>query len=211
MKACLTCTSMGYMQGRCKSITGCNTQAASATGSLGASHSINILESSSNPGKQTNGPITTAPLNMSTCANPSTNSSNSTDTCKLQDAYCSLQGSEHALDGLRNVCVLWDPSCCGNTESAPRSYWKDQMSVVTKNKCFVKESPDCTTSNPTGRMSALADFKDWMRGPQCYANSPLILGDSVRIFLSLLHSCHTITSIQTDLSRAYSPFCLKNF
>ena len=137
---------------------------------------------------QRTGPITTAPFNISTCTPFSGNSSNLTNACRIQDAFCSFQGSEHALDGLRDVCVLWDLSCCGNSALAAKTYWKEQLHVITNNKCFVNHSPDCTKSNPSGRISAFAEFKDWMRGPQCYANSPLILGDPVCISMTLHHA-----------------------
>ena len=187
------------MRGKCISITGCNTGMDSTStlteaetktqlDGLATSGSHISTQSLNRSNSQRTGPITTAPFNISTCAPPSGNSSNVTNTCKIQDELCSFQGSEHALDGLRDVCVLWDSSCCGNSALAAKRYWNEQLHVITNNKCFVNHSPDCTKSNPSERMSAFAGFKDWMRGPQCYANSPLILGDTVCIFMTLHHA-----------------------
>ena len=181
---------MGYYNGHCVSITDCSTRTTSTIKSAKVtaktqSRSLRSSLLSISPGTSagsrnfTTGTITTAPLEISTCMNVSSNSSSSGNTCKLQDAYCSLQGSGHALDGLRDVCVLWDKSCCGNSALAPQTYWDDNLNIVISNACFVDHSLDCTMSNPPGRMSAFAEFKDWMRGPQCYASQPLIAEDPV--------------------------------
>lgn len=85
--------------------------------------------------------------------------------------------------------MLWDPNdCCGNSSLAPTSYYNEHLDVVTSNGCFFDYSPECTMSNPPGRQSAFADFKQWMRSPQCFASNPSIQGDTVRLpnLLSLL-------------------------
>lgn len=182
---------MGYYQGHCVSVTDCHTQISLITTSSVATAETQpsgILTSfpfafSSLPassGIATVTPITTAPAEISTCNNLSSDPSYSGSTCALQDTYCSLQGSGHALDGLRDVCVLWDKSCCGNSALAPNNYWKDDLDLITSNACFFDSLPDCTMSNPPGRMSAFGAFKNWMRAPQCYASNPLIAGDPVR-------------------------------
>ena len=97
------------------------------------------------------------------------NSSRNSSTCLLEDAHCSLRGPGHALDGLKNQCILWDESCTGNNESAVDNFWKSRR-LLFENKCFLADvdtSPECTTSNPTGRMSAFEKAKNWMRTPEC--------------------------------------------
>lgn len=148
-------------------------------GSLSPSLSSILSGISTRSSNLTTGPITRVPPQMSNCRNVSSNNASSSNTCALRNAYCSLQGSEHALDGLRDLCILWDKSCCGNSALAPQNYWKDKLNSVTSNGCFFDQSPDCTTSNPPGRMSAFAGLKNWMRGPQCYESNPLIAGDPV--------------------------------
>ena len=96
------------------------------------------------------------------------NSSHNSSTCLLEEAYCPFREGHHALDGLRNECVLWDNSCKGNNESAVENFW-DSRPLLFKNKCFLDmdHMHNCTTSKPPGRMSALADAKKWMRSPEC--------------------------------------------
>ena len=89
-------------------------------------------------------------------------------TCLLNKSYCTLQGSDHALDGLRDICVAWDNSCSGNPISAGYAFYSNQIDSSLPYSCFwTGPSPECTTSNPPGRMSAFAGLKSWMRGQQC--------------------------------------------
>lgn len=183
---------MGFYNGKCVSIKDCNTQASSNIISAKATlkdqpaslwTSLASIPSGA-PADSSNfisGPITTAPLEVSRCKTSSSMGSYLNSTCVLQDVHCSLDGSDHALDGLRDVCVLWDRMCCGNSTMAPQSYWQNNLAVVTSNRCFLDYLPDCTESNPPGRSSALAEFKNWMRGPQCFASNPVIGEDTVRL------------------------------
>lgn len=50
--------------------------------------------------------MTAAPSATSRTELRSNSSSTQGDECLLQDAYCSLQGPGHSLDGLRNECLL---------------------------------------------------------------------------------------------------------
>ena len=191
---------MGYYQGKCVSMKDCNSKtesnSASTNGtnqiSAGSSHaSLSNIPSGgmSGLGNATTGPITAAPTGGSTCRNESQIGPYSNNTCVLQDQYCSLQGRGHALDGMRDVCVLWDNSCCGNNASAAENYWNEHLNAVTSNACFFSYSPECARSNPPGRMSAFAGLKDWMRGPQCFESNPVIAEDPVRL-LSISWSFH---------------------
>ena len=112
--------------------------------------------------------LTTGPSSYIMQYNAGYNSSRNSSTCLLQEAYCPFRDGRHALDGLRNECVLWDNSCKGNNESAIEDFW-DARPLLFKNKCFLDmdHMPNCTSSNPPGRMSALADAKKWMRTPEC--------------------------------------------
>ena len=93
---------------------------------------------------------------------------NSSGTCILTNQYCALQGSEHALDGLRDVCVLWDNSCTGPKTAAEDEVIGDFLaSTLGWNECFIAPTPECTTSNPPGRMAAFSSLKDYMRGSEC--------------------------------------------
>lgn len=183
---------MGYYNGKCVSITACDTLASpnmTSTKATSKDQPASLWTSpasvpSGTPANSSNfvaGPITTAPLKVSQCETSSSMGSYSNSTCVLQDAHCSLKGSDHALDGLRDVCVLWDKLCCGNSSMAPRSYWHNNLSVVTNNRCFRDYLPDCTESNPPGRKSAFEEFKNWMRDPLCYASYPRNNLDPVRL------------------------------
>lgn len=112
--------------------------------------------------------LTTGPSSHTILYNTGYNSSRNSSTCLLQEAYCPFRDGRHALDGLRNECVLWDDSCQGNNESAIERFW-DSRPLLLRNKCFLDmdHMPNCTSSNPPGRMSALADAKKWMRTPEC--------------------------------------------
>ena len=167
IKPCLTCTSMGYYEGKCTSTTNCNTQIASTTTSLKGQKVNNAT-----------GPTTSSPPDVSICANTINNTSSAISSCLLQDKYCSLQGSSHALDGLRDVCVLWDSSCCGDTSRAAAKYWSEHLSTISSNDCFVNSSASCTALNPPGRLSAFSELKNWMRSPQCFDSNPMVSGDS---------------------------------
>ena len=122
-------------------------------------------------GEQEN--ITTGPSQKSIPDRASNYSSFGASTCLLQAPYCTLQGSSHALDGLRDVCILWDDSCSGNkTLAAERFFSYKSMDHLQSNPCFNGPTPKCTTSNPPGRISAFANAKNWMRTPQCPASGP---------------------------------------
>ena len=101
------------------------------------------------------------------------NSSTGGSTCQIQDAYCTLQGSGHALDGMRDICALWDDSCSGDKTLAANTFFSSKSNVVLSNTCFQGDLPgiypavQCTASNPPGRMSAFGGLLDWMRSPQC--------------------------------------------
>ena len=112
--------------------------------------------------------LTTGPSSYTMQYSAGHNSSRNSSTCLLQEAYCPFRDGRHALDGLRNECVLWDNSCKGNNKSAVERFW-DSRPLLFQNKCFLDMDhlPNCTSSNPPGRMSALADAKKWMRTPEC--------------------------------------------
>lgn len=77
------------------------------------------------------------------------------------------------LDGLRDKCILWNTSCSGNRSSASEKFFDGSFTQrLTNNTCFFDSSPDCSTRNPPGRVSAFNDVKDWMRSPQCYSENP---------------------------------------
>ena len=105
-----------------------------------------------------------------TSARPSCNyqSINGTNnsTCEITDSFCSLQGPSHSLDGLEDQCILWDKSCCGETTSAASRFWSTS-GLLENNSCFYRPSPECSTSNPPGRMSVFSEVKNWMRQPGC--------------------------------------------
>ena len=96
------------------------------------------------------------------------------DECLLQDAYCSLQGPGHSLDGLLDECILWDSSCSGDRSLATSRFYGSVTNALMKNTCFFDSSPDCSKRNPPGRISALNSVRDWMRSPQCLSEDPLI-------------------------------------
>ena len=116
---------------------------------------------------KTQDPATT-PSSHTLQYNTGYNSSHNSSICLLEEAYCPFRDGRHALDGLRNECVLWDNSCKGNNESAVENFWDSRL-LLFKNKCFLDmdHMPNCTSSNPPGRISALADAKKWMRTPEC--------------------------------------------
>ena len=95
--------------------------------------------------------------------------------CQLQDAYCSLQGSGHSLDGLSDVCLLWDTACSGDRSSATQQFYDTVNGVLQKNSCFYNPSIECTEKNPPGRMSAFSQAKEWMRSPQCDQDDPSVM------------------------------------
>ena len=95
--------------------------------------------------------------------------------CLLQDAYCSLKGPGHSLDGLRDACVLWDSSCSGNRPLATSQFFGSIAGILPENQCFFDSSPDCIKRNPPGRISAFEDVKSWMRSPQCESIDPGVI------------------------------------
>lgn len=137
-----------------------------APASLSTSHAAITSGAPAGSSNLTAGPLSTAPFKTSEYNQSSSISFYSNSTCVLRDPYCSLEGSDHALDDLRDICVIWDRSCWGNSALAPQNYWHYNLSVLTSNRCFLDYSPDCTKNNAPGRSSALAEFKNWMRGPQ---------------------------------------------
>ena len=99
------------------------------------------------------------------CNYQSSNGANNS-TCRIADSYCSLRSPSHSLDGLEDQCILWDKSCCGETTSAASRFWTTR-GLLEDNSCFYRPSPECSTSNPPGRMSVFSDVKNWMRQPEC--------------------------------------------
>lgn len=106
--------------------------------------------------------VTTAQPN---CKHKSSNGTNNS-TCGIADSYCSLRGPSHSMDGLEDQCILWDKSCCGEKTSAASKFWTTR-GLLEDNSCFYRPSPECSTSNPPGRMSVFSDVKSWMRQPEC--------------------------------------------
>lgn len=119
--------------------------------------------------------ITTAPSETSMPAYRSNSSLVPGSECLLQDAYCSLQGPGHSLDGLKDECLLWDTSCSGNKTLATMQFYGSVANAVVENKCFHDLSPDCSKNNPLGRMSAFGELKNWMRSTECESENPQII------------------------------------
>ena len=101
----------------------------------------------------------------SACNYQSSNGTNNS-TCGVADPYCSLRGPSHSLDGLEDQCILWDKSCCGERTSAASRFWTTR-GLLEDNSCFYRPSPECSTSNPPGRISVFLEVKSWMRQPEC--------------------------------------------
>lgn len=76
------------------------------------------------------------------------------------------------MDGLTDECILWDSSCSGNRVSATSHFYGSVANALIGNTCFIDPSPDCSTKNPPGRISAFVEVKDWMRSPQCMSENP---------------------------------------
>lgn len=114
-----------------------------------------------------NNTITLSPIHS---LNQSSKTNHRTATCPLEEAYCSLSGYTHALDRLRNVCMLWDSNCTGDRKAAMRAM-PVKMNGLYRNQCFKELVNDCTERNPPGRVSELAKLKSWMRSPQCHSSS----------------------------------------
>ena len=148
-----------------------------STAASAASAATAGLLSAEIAGSIANKSATVAPSNTSACSPMSMTNPGQNASCQLADAYCSLRGPGHALDGLRDECVLWDPNCCGDKKAAARNFWEEGIAQVTSNSCFRSASPICTERNPPGRISAFTNLKNWMRTPQCYAANPLIAED----------------------------------
>lgn len=119
--------------------------------------------------------ITAAPFRPPMSGNGSNSSLIQASECPLQEAYCSLQGPGHSLDGLKDECVLWDSTCSGNKSLATTQFYGSVMSALTNNVCFRDSSPDCSKNNPVGRMSAFNEVKNWMRSPECESDNPWII------------------------------------
>ena len=164
---------MGYIEGKCTTIANCKTGATS-------------MDSDTLDATQSHSMITTAResalLRPSSCYNIALSSTaqlaqshgqdNGTiggNTCLIQDPYCSLTGNDHAYDGLKDQCVLWDNSCTGDkTLAAARFFSSSSLAIpLFANPCFKDLSPECTSSNPPGRISVFSQAKDWARSPSC--------------------------------------------
>ena len=186
-KPCQTCTSLGFPENKCVSIPNCNPQATSSRLLSSTTEAPSMDRESSNVGSAsfptatgdgTLDPahaITAAPSRTPIAGLMSNSSLAQSDGCLLQDAYCSLRGPSHSLDGLRDECVLWDTSCSGDRSLATSLFYGGVTSVLMQNKCFFDPSPDCSKSNPPGRVSAFDDVKSWMRSPQCLSEDPTII------------------------------------
>ena len=190
------------MQSECWSISNCNPEATSATSILSTSGASSAASSAASPalsqaaslaaensvlGNTSSVPytsemglgrahiITAAPFKPPMSRYMSNSSLTQASECLLQEAYYSLQGPGHSLDGLKDACVLWDSTCSGNKSLATTNFYGSIMNALTQNECFYDASPDCTKKNPIGRMSALHDVRDWMRSPQCFSENPQII------------------------------------
>ena len=119
--------------------------------------------------------ITAAPYKPPMSEYSSNSSLIQASECLLQEAYCSLQGPGHSLDGLKDECVLWDSTCSGNKSLATTQFYNSVVNALTKNVCFRDSSPDCSKNNPIGRLSAFDEVRNWMRSPQCESGDPQII------------------------------------
>ena len=119
--------------------------------------------------------MTAAPFKTSMPAYSSNSRLVTGSECLLQDAYCSLQGPGHSMDGLNDECVLWDTSCSGNKTLATKQFYGSVVDALEKNKCFQDLSPDCSKNNPSGRISAFGELKNWMRSTECESDNPSII------------------------------------
>ena len=186
-KPCQTCTSLGFPENKCISIPNCNAQATSTTlfsstsaasslvrGDGGFGNSSSTINTSDKTSKLVHS-ITVAPLQTSTVKFMSNSSMTQGDECLLQDAYCSLRGPGHSLDGLKDECLLWDSACSGDKSFATSHFYGSIASILMNNTCFLDPSPECSKSNPPGRISAFDEVKDWMRSPQCLSENPNII------------------------------------
>ena len=111
--------------------------------------------------------ITAAPFKTPMSGNGSNFSLMQASECPLQEAYCTLQGPGHSLDGLKDECVLWDSTCSGNKSLAITQFYNSVAGALQKNSCFRDSLPECSKNNPVGRMSAFDEVKSWMRSPGC--------------------------------------------
>ena len=150
---------MGYLQGACWDISDCSAPVTSSVfPHLGQ--------------RKVSAGLTTAPIFNKTTNGLPTRCSTGPEfsTCRLQDPYCTFQGSQHALDGLTDVCQFWDSdsSCSGSRTLAPEAFSSSPgFWSITANPCFLDPVSRCTASNPVGRMSAFSAMRDWMRSPEC--------------------------------------------
>ena len=169
IQPCQSCTSMGNLQGKCTSIPKCNPHATttSSDASEGAQSSEIVTSASIEPSATTSKSAMSVTSFTHSYSGPiANNGSHNGSTCLLQDVYCSLRGPGHALDGFYDDCVLWDTACTGETSTAATKFFGD-FSAITNNDCFLDLSPECTSSNPPGRMSVFNDVKNYMRSPKC--------------------------------------------
>lgn len=115
--------------------------------------------------------ITAAPSHESKQGRYSNATSTGESTCVLSEPYCSFRGPEHALDGLRESCMLWDPECPGNKSMAMENMPFEVMNQLYNNPCFSNSTAECSARNPPGRMSEFDKVRSWMRSPQCRSSS----------------------------------------
>lgn len=79
------------------------------------------------------------------------------------------------MDGLSDVCILWDTACSGDRSSATKQFYGTVAGALEQNSCFYSPSIECTKNNPLGRMSAFGEVKKWMRSPQCDQENPAVM------------------------------------
>lgn len=168
MQPCQSCTSMGNLQGKCTSIPKCNPHVTTSSSRAPGGQSSQIVTSSKTEPSvsPSNSAMSVTSFTHSYSGPIANNGSHNGSTCLLQDVYCSLRGPGHALDGFYDDCVLWDTACTGEQSTAATKFFGD-FSAITNNACFLDLSPECTTSNPAGRMSVFNDVKNYMRSPKC--------------------------------------------
>ena len=120
-------------------------------------------------------PISAAPFKASMSDYRSNSSLRQANGCLLQEAYCSLRGPGHSLDGLKDDCSLWDSTCSGNRSIAAIQFYESVENALIKNKCFHNSPPDCSKNNPVGRLSAFEKVKSWMRSSEYNLDDPRII------------------------------------
>ena len=184
---CQTCTSLGYYEGNCWSPSPCDSGTAVPTQSTAAFSTspssaatswtppIRLCSSGQTVSQHFGSTLMTSGINSSIERITASDDGKSNWTCNLGDAYCSIRGPGHALDGLNDVCLLWDDACCGNGTAAFDDLWSnDLVNQLLQNKCFVNPSTNCTNNNPVGRMDEFKKLKQWLRSPECFGMFPTV-------------------------------------